>query len=789
MLNNKLYFTPCAFACQTDTAAIQAAVEEAHRSDLRTVWIPAKENGAAWKLEKPVLLPDNTTVILDGSVVETEGIAFMNASSEDPATKSLGGEAHDLYIIGKNGAKIVGANAPQILLHNAKDYRIAGITFENGQGLKLVHARYGKVQQLGFSGCQYGVFLGEGCNNNLIADIEAKTEKEAVAFSGGETSIWGRSADIYDSSVCRVRAETAGAPAVAVHAGPVEVKNLFLRDITDTTAVPGVSVELGDASASLLQDISVRGVASKRTTASTSASCDGIYLGNLQGTAPTVNEAGTRILVEDAPMDIQLPQFRAENNAAFITPNDPAYYGATDAETIQNAVNAAAKQGVKLVLPRFNARMRQMRWDIEKAIRLPSNITVELWGAHLRQVDFTYDNMFLNADQANENITITGIGDAVLDSGKPNGLKLKTAGKLGFGPITANAMMLFQNVTGLVVENLHIAEARWYSIYCIYCAKGRISDIDLYAPPIFPDLGGIQLRSGCNDFLIENITGLSGEDMIIIGAQGFDDSTCAPAPGQSTDIQNIHIRNVKVNASRCYMVRLISHDSRRVSNIMIETLLDCSLPEQKKQPWATVGIGQTAGYCTRRGTMDELQNITIRDINGRSTRTVEIGGCSSNVSISNVHSFGNSEFAIQTGIRPAGSEFLAGTGGVELNAQTPSGEALPLAQVSGYRAGGLFFKCQQASRYMRGTATSIITDKKKFVGSVLGLTGLHTEDFVIENVLADRIGTGVTVTGNACVQIRNYQVADCGRELATCGSNCSLTIDGATVPLTITQKI
>lgn len=767
-MEKKIYFCPCDFPELSDTAAIQRAVDMAAKTDIRTVVIPARET--PWELEESVYLPDFVTVILLGCKIYTKGIAFLNASAEDESTKNLGGEQQGISLLGYGNAKIVGSEKPQIYFSNVQNYRIFGITCEGGAGIRLFHVREGKVQQLRFLGSRYGLFFGECSNNNLIEDILAETKEEAVIWSGGDSAIWGRRADIYDSSLCRLEARTGGAPAVTVSANAVGVNNLFLRDITDRTEADGVSIWLGEAGGQELLDISVRGVASRRKAVFVGGSCDGIYLGNLQGNTAEVSSEATRILQEDAAEEITIPQFAEIRDRQYIFANDPSYFGESDAQTIQNAVNAAAASEAALIIPRYNARTDTLRWDIDKTVELPSDCTVILLDAHLRQTDFTYCNLFANAQVTAQNIRVAGVGSAVLDSGIPNGLKVKNAGKLGFGSIGDNATIRFSGVDGLQIENLHIDQSRWYSIYCTDCSNGHIANIDLYAPPVFPDLGGVLLGGGCKDFLIENMTGLSGEDMVALqtaGLVGLSDGQRMDA-----DICNVHIRTIKANPSRCFLVSLSSRKGYKLHDIQIENLLDCSVPEQKKQPRASVRIGQIED--------EGIYDITIRDVNGRGAATIELGGSSDHVSISNIHSYGGSEYTIRTATNGECYDYYLMGMSYELSKQPE----FVSAKLEDYCIKGLFFRCQQASRYMRGTATSIITDKKKYIGTVLDLEGVWSKKLILADILTDRIGRGVYLTGKANAEVRNFQAAEVGRETAICGSHCSLIVNGQKMPVT-----
>lgn len=760
-----MYVSPCSGL--SDQEAIQQAVNSAAETDIRTVVIPATKT---WVLDKPVLLPTGVTLILDGAQIRAEGIAFTNAHADAPDKLCLGGEQDHLFLLGTKDAAIAGSTAPQVAFKNMKDYGISGISFVGGEGLQLLHCRYGKVQKLQFTGSRYGIFLGEGCNNNLLEDIVADTKEEAVIWSAGDTAVWGRSTDMYDSVLSRLDAKTGGAPAVAVCAGSVVANNLFIRDITDRTKGTGVTVDLGKHSHTELLDLTVRGIKSARTTVSVSDNCDGVYLGNLQGSDAVIAPKATRVYEEACTEAVATPRLEKPADMEWLDANDPKFAGATDYETLQNAIHAAA--GKCLVIPRRNTRTGKTVWNVEKTLQIPSDTTLVLLDAHLRLADFTYCNLFTNENAA-KNIRILGVGSATLDSGKFNGLKVKNANTLGLGPITDNALLLFSGVDGLIAENLHMIQNRWYCILCVGCTKGRLSNLDICAHPNFPDMGGIRIHSGCRDMLVENITGLTGEDTVVVAAEP-EDAVFKPACG---DISDIHIRTVKANASRSNIVTVKAHGGRKVSRVLAETLLDCSLPEQKKLPFATVQLGDTAS--------ENLQDIRVRDLNGRSAATVQLGGSSEDIAVSNIHSYGSSDNALRTFPLPESFDYQLGNVLMDL-AEMDRGYR---ATVKKLRVNGVFFRCQQASRYMRGTATSIITDKKKFLGTVVELRNFRAEDVQIENVLADRVGNGIRVTGQADVEVANFQAAEIGRAAATCGGNCHLVINGETIPVKDTQAL
>ena len=179
-------------------------------------------------------------------------------------------------------------------------------------------------------------------------------------------------------------------------------------------------------------------------------------------------------------------------------------------------------------------------WEIERAIRLPSNFTLILEDCHLRMADGSYSNMFVNQNHDTElgrtvagtdrNISIWGRGRAILDGGKYNGLSEKNHSQNGLPPIWKNNILLFTNVDGFKVSDISCRNQRWWALNFVYCSNGYLGNIDFcandtaidengneyhglirdrYAEVLVKNADGIDLRQGCHDILIENITGFT----------------------------------------------------------------------------------------------------------------------------------------------------------------------------------------------------------------------------------------------------------------------------------------
>ena len=76
---------------------------------------------------------------------------------------------------------------------------------------------------------------------------------------------------------------------------------------------------------------------------------------------------------------------------------DPNNFSGNDSEKIQQAVYKAKEAGVnKIVIPPYNNDRKENKWVIDKAIELPSDITVTIDNAYMVLADGVYSNMFAN---------------------------------------------------------------------------------------------------------------------------------------------------------------------------------------------------------------------------------------------------------------------------------------------------------------------------------------------------------------------------------------------------------
>ena len=296
-------------------------------------------------------------------------------------------------------------------------------------------------------------------------------------------------------------------------------------------------------------------------------------------------------------------------------------------------------------------------WEIDREIRIPSNFTLILDNCHLRMADGSFSNMFVNehhdteigrtVDGTDRNISIIGRGEAILDGGKYNGLSEKTHLKDGMPPIWKNNLLLFTNVDGFKVSDIACRNQRWWALNFIYCSNGYLGNIDFCACDIAIDengneyhglkrekykeilvknADGIDLRQGCHDIVIENITGFTEDDTIALtGLNGSLERTFS-VDGLPSDICNVEIKNI-ASASFCTNVRLLNQGGVKLHDILIDGVYDMASnsPYMDRGLYA-VRIGDIHLYGERHATKDETYNITIRNVRGGGDYAVTLAG-------------------------------------------------------------------------------------------------------------------------------------------------------------------
>lgn len=320
--------------------------------------------------------------------------------------------------------------------------------------------------------------------------------------------------------------------------------------------------------------------------------------------------------------------------------------GATDAEQIQNAITEAKNNGTnRIVISRHNDRTDADIWSIDRTIFLPSDIEIVLDNAHLRLADGAFCNLFANEAITKEaartpageqkNITLRGIGNAILDGGTYNGLSEKNSLQDGRPHISVNTTLLFFNVSNLRVENLSVINQRWWGMTNIFVHDAVFRNIRFEAdlsridsdgvhhadevPKTYNEIyvknaDGIDLRIGCHDVLIENITGFTEDDTVALTALGgFERKLRLIVEGQSTDLHDVKIRNVASDSYMCAVVRLLNDEGNKLYNIDVDGVTHVYSGKHTKRPEFVVRIGDM-NYAKKHSTLGDTHHISIKNV-------------------------------------------------------------------------------------------------------------------------------------------------------------------------------
>ena len=354
---------------------------------------------------------------------------------------------------------------------------------------------------------------------------------------------------------------------------------------------------------------------------------------------------------------------------------NPNQYDGTDAQRIQQAVAAAAAGNGRVIIPRINESNHSHVWLLDEAIRLPSNITVELNGCHLKLSDRCRDNFFRSANcgigiapiEPLENIHLIGNNGAVLegaDHPRATGDAAKTLGERTYGTDAGvdgeaqngdwrNIGILLASVSHFSIQNIHMIDSHCWAISVEYCNNGILRDLRFtsYGHKIIDgkketilNQDGLDLRHGCHDILIENISGETGDDLIALTAipnaerqAGNTSSTMISADHESTfpGIHNIIIRNVRGHcAGGHHIVRLLNTRGLPMDNIVIDGLIDTSYAPYQSR--VALKIGDKFPQYGGINPLGTTRRIIANNIISRAKYAVLIGGSLCDSSISNV---------------------------------------------------------------------------------------------------------------------------------------------------------
>ncbi len=314
----------------------------------------------------------------------------------------------------------------------------------------------------------------------------------------------------------------------------------------------------------------------------------------------------------------------SEQEYLSITPNQ---FKGSDTERIQAAVNKASGITGKVVISANNSNGSYI-WLLDSAILLPSNIKIILENCTIQLSDRCRDNMFrsdnvgmgITEPEWNNNISIIGMGDVLLkgaDNPRATGdgnKKLSLipdkeieetgnwritygtdAGKEGVKQTGdwRNIMILMAYVDGFQLNNVKIENTHAWAVSHERVLNAELSNIRINNPEksiiddkkqLVRNRDGINLRHGCKNFRIDNISGKTGDDFIALSTLGlFSENieggtlngtmvTSRKWKGPEDDTENIYITNIFCESStRAVAIR--ANDAASINNVFINGVI------------------------------------------------------------------------------------------------------------------------------------------------------------------------------------------------------------------------
>lgn len=366
----------------------------------------------------------------------------------------------------------------------------------------------------------------------------------------------------------------------------------------------------------------------------------------------------------------------------FLTPND---FTGSDASRINQAIARAAQTGKRVVIPRRNmtATGDKNAWLLDTAILLRSHSTLELNNCVIKLADHCRDNLIRSANcgygistiEPIRDVCIYGVGQVLLegaDRPRATGDSAKRLGDLtceneadwetSYGTDAGvegekqtgdwrNIGILLAGVENFRIERLCLKDTHAWAISLERCSAGYVGHITFdscerkwidgeYRYVLNQD--GLDLRLGCHDIIIENISGVVGDDLVALSNLADPDGELPGSfegtevsgnryRGSEDDLRDITIRNISgYSAGRHHIVRLLNTRMGQLYNVVLDGVIDTS----PTPGTATVLIGSQ--HYGGRVPVGYTRRLVMNNIIGASQHTIHIDGTLADSIITNV---------------------------------------------------------------------------------------------------------------------------------------------------------
>ena len=191
----------------------------------------------------------------------------------------------------------------------------------------------------------------------------------------------------------------------------------------------------------------------------------------------------------------------------------------------------------------------------------------------------------------------------------------------GLPSISINRGIEFRNVERVTVKGLRFINQRYWGLSFEFCSHGHVSDINFEAMNHVVNQDGVDIRVGCHNFLVENINGYIGDDIVAITNFGRF-ASLLPGYNETRDmdmaIHDIIVKNIRsYHTGPCDIIRILNRGGGVTYNVQIANVIDCT-PEYSEsndnRPIVGIRIGDIANYRAEPAKKGDVRNITVRDV-------------------------------------------------------------------------------------------------------------------------------------------------------------------------------
>ncbi|WP_332456126.1 glycosyl hydrolase family 28 protein [Petrimonas sp.] len=351
-----------------------------------------------------------------------------------------------------------------------------------------------------------------------------------------------------------------------------------------------------------------------------------------------------------------------------ITPNQ---FKGSDIERIQQAIRLAQKTSRKVVIPQSNAN-GTLAWKIDRAILLPSDITIILDNCTIQLSDECRDNMFRSENVGTgiehpvwlNNIHLIGVGKVLLkgaDNPRATGDAYRTLvmgtgkGRISYGSDAGkkgekqrgdwrNNLIQIALVDEFSIKNVTIQNSHAWAMSFERTKNAEISAIRFNNPEIIEINGkkvsvynkdGIDLRHGCKYFKIDDISGLTGDDFIALSSLDIEpyyhsngdinsyQVTSTRWNGPEDDTEQIFITNCRTNYPG---VAIRASDNASIHHVYIDGIVVTNRPDSQapymESPYTLYIGGRGYGKLSIAGKINNIYASNLTG-DGKSLITIE----------------------------------------------------------------------------------------------------------------------------------------------------------------------